>query len=176
MPDEKKYSPEAVANNILWMARREDRAVTPMQLMKLVYISYGWALAMLDRKLFDDPIEAWQYGPVIPRLYGTFQRYGGGAIEGFASRAVHSEKTGDIIDTEHPVVDPTDKEAISIIAAVWKNYKEMDGWKLSELTHQEYGAWSKAFEKGKGTRLNDEDIKIRSLEGISKKYAQKACH
>ncbi|MFK7838206.1 MAG: hypothetical protein AB8B60_18500 [Sulfitobacter sp.] len=32
-------------------------ALTPMQLMKLVYISYGWYLAMHNAKLFNDRIE-----------------------------------------------------------------------------------------------------------------------
>jgi uncharacterized phage-associated protein len=58
-----------VADEILKIAKRKGLHITPMQLLKLVYIAHGWSLAILGRDLFPDRIEAWKYGPVIPDLY-----------------------------------------------------------------------------------------------------------
>ena len=169
---DKKYPPEAIANSILWLADEEGRPVTPMQLIKLVYFVYGWVLALLDRKLFDDPIEAWQHGPVVPRIYYQFQKFGGDPITAFAVTPELDAETGAVIKKRYPVVDPEDKEVLAIIQAVWSAYKKRDGWGLSAITHEEDSAWRKAYQEGKYTRLDDAEIKARSLEGIDKYYGQ----
>ena len=51
-----------VANKILELASAKNLKLSPLQLMKLVYMSQGWNLALNDAPLFDDRIEAWQYG------------------------------------------------------------------------------------------------------------------
>lgn len=44
-------------------------AMSAMKLQKLVYYSQAWSLVWDEAPLFDDPIEAWAYGPVVPALY-----------------------------------------------------------------------------------------------------------
>lgn len=43
--------------------------MTAMKLQKLVYYSQAWHLAWTDDVLFDERIEAWRDGPVVPALY-----------------------------------------------------------------------------------------------------------
>ena len=44
-----------------------------IKLQKMLYISFGFYGAMQnDSYLFDEKIEAWQYGPVIPEVYNHF--------------------------------------------------------------------------------------------------------
>jgi uncharacterized phage-associated protein len=45
------------------------RAMTAMQLQKVVYYAQGWHLAWTAHRLFAAPIEAWANGPVVRRLY-----------------------------------------------------------------------------------------------------------
>lgn len=47
----------------------ETVTITPLKLQKLLYFAQGIYLKMNDDPLFDDPIEAWDLGPVIPTLY-----------------------------------------------------------------------------------------------------------
>ncbi len=54
--------------------------LTSMQVLKLVYIAHGYAMAYLDRPLIDGRIEAWRYGPVIPALYHALKGHGGDPI------------------------------------------------------------------------------------------------
>ncbi|MCK4593343.1 DUF4065 domain-containing protein [bacterium] len=43
--------------------------ITTMRLQKLVYYCQAWSLVWDDAPLFDERIEAWTFGPVIPDLY-----------------------------------------------------------------------------------------------------------
>jgi len=65
------------------MARVDDVAaaiverlgsVTAMQLEKLVYYCQCWHLARQRNPLFDEQIEAWRQGPVVPALYAQHRR------------------------------------------------------------------------------------------------------
>jgi uncharacterized phage-associated protein len=70
----KTYSAKAVANYFLEKGKREGVGLTPMQLIKLVYFAYGWSLAIFDRPLIDERLQAWRFGPAIPSLYHEFMR------------------------------------------------------------------------------------------------------
>lgn len=165
----KEYTPSAIANNILWIAKEEDVSITPMQLMKLVYFVYGWTYALTGRKLFNEPIVAWKYGPVIQSLYYQFQSFGSNPINNFAVINSRNED-GEIIDKKYPIVDPNDEDVFNVLKLVWNGYKSRDGWNLSNLTHERDSAWDKAWRQGRDTPLNDEDIKERSLKGIHRIY------
>lgn len=51
----------------------KNRGIEPIKLQKLVYISYGWCWAALEKELFPDEIQAWKYGPVIPAIWNEFK-------------------------------------------------------------------------------------------------------
>jgi uncharacterized phage-associated protein len=170
----RQYSPATIANNFLWLGEKENIPITPMMLQKLVYFAYGWSLALLERKLFEEPIQAWRHGPVIPSIYYEFQRYGPRPIDTFATQTDVDCNTGEIAGVGYPAVDASDTDILSIIQSVWKNYKHRSAWDLSHITHEEGSPWSKAMEKGAYTRLDDADIARRSLEGIENQYAGQA--
>jgi uncharacterized phage-associated protein len=44
-------------------------AMSAMKLQKLVYYSQAWHLVWCEEPLFDERIEAWANGPVLPSLY-----------------------------------------------------------------------------------------------------------
>ena len=48
---------------------RQQGSMTAMKLQKLVYYSQAWSLVWDERPLFDEPIQAWANGPVVPELY-----------------------------------------------------------------------------------------------------------
>jgi len=47
--------------------------VTHMKLQKLVYYGQAWSLVWDENVLFDERIEAWANGPVVPRLFNQLQ-------------------------------------------------------------------------------------------------------
>src|SRR6478735_3641830 len=55
-------------------------SISNLKLQKLVYYAQGYHLAIHDRPLFFEPIEAWVHGPVVPELYRSFKQHGSEAI------------------------------------------------------------------------------------------------
>ena len=56
--------------------------ITNMKLQKLLYYAQGFHAAMHGgERLFDDSIEAWPHGPLVPSVYATYQDCGSSAIE-----------------------------------------------------------------------------------------------
>lgn len=114
-----------VARHILWLAHQRGRTLTPMQLLKLVYISHGWMLALHDRSLFRESVEAWQYGPVEPRVYNTFKKFRGNQI------------TEAVRDQSHRF----DKKELDVMRQVVDAYVGYTGIQLSSLTHRKGSPW-----------------------------------
>ena len=67
-------APSLIAEQILW--QRRDVDTTPMHVLKLTYLCHGWMLGIYDHALINEPVEAWQYGPVVPSLYHKYKKFG----------------------------------------------------------------------------------------------------
>lgn len=91
------------------------------KLQKLVYYAQGFALALFDKPLFSERIEAWTHGPVIPALYHEYKGYGAGAIPSPA-----------ILD-----FPKYDQETRDLLDEVYAVYGQFAAWKLRNMTHKE---------------------------------------
>nr|VFK60484.1 MAG: Uncharacterized phage-associated protein [Candidatus Kentron sp. TUN]VFK69807.1 MAG: Uncharacterized phage-associated protein [Candidatus Kentron sp. TUN] len=155
-----KYTSSHVANFFLDKAEKENIPVTPMKLQKLVYIGYGWVLAVLDRKLFDEPIEAWMHGPVIPSLYHEFKRYGASSILDksvkFDLDNIQNLKPSTPRINKHDSKNST--KVVGVLDVVWDSYKLLSAWVLRNKTHEKGTPWSEAYENGNEC-LDDSTIK-----------------
>lgn len=127
------YSVIDVADAILKIAKRKGTQLTPLQLMKLVYIAHGWSLGLGRGDLFPDRIEAWKYGPVIPDLYQATKHYGRNPIP--FSR---------IEDGSVPVSVEDERFLTDIV----EQYGKMSGTALSALTHKSGTPWDHVYEDG----------------------------
>jgi uncharacterized phage-associated protein len=95
------------------------RAMTAMQLQKVVYYAQGWHLAWTGDRLFAAPIEAWANGPVVRELYDLHHGQFG----------LSSWPTGDtqaLSDSERGTVDQ-----------ILSTYGTKSAEWLSERTHSE---------------------------------------
>jgi uncharacterized phage-associated protein len=100
-----------------------------MKLMKLVYISHGWNLAIEEEPLIYEPIQAWQYGPVIESLYRGLKRFG------------NSNVTMMAFDSSLPIAISDSEPSFNLIEKVWEKYSHMPALALSSLTHQPGTPW-----------------------------------
>lgn len=119
-----------VANELLGLARDENRGLTPLKLVKLSYLCEGWSLALRDKSIIREEVEAWQYGPVIPELYAKIRQ--------FKATPVAHVECGDA------VLSADQKD---LIKSVYNAYKHLTGMQLSDLTHQPGTPWSKIWDK-----------------------------
>ena len=123
------HDARAVANELLNRAKRDGDRLTVMQLIKMVYFCHAWMLALYDRPLIQQPIEAWRYGPVVRDVHRSFKKYRNNPIKSGAR--VPGEKFDD--DETH------------IVDEVYKNYGYLSGIKLSQLTHSPGTPWERVW-------------------------------
>ena len=135
------YSALSVANRFLELAKRDGQQLTNMQLQKLVYIAHGWNLAITGRPLFYNDVQAWQWGPVVPKLYQSLSKYGAGFVS-------------ELIPTNDPPVDPGTQEN-ALIESVWKSYGHMSARQLSAITHGADTPWRRIRQETGGSPYAD---------------------
>lgn len=157
------YTPSHVANYFLQMAHKEGVEITHLKLMKLVYIGYGWVSAILDISLFDDPIEAWQHGPVVNSLYHEFKTFGNSHIQELSASYDPENHV-----TSYPKIGSEEKEILEVLRYVWDIYKRFSGWDLREKTHKEDTPWSQTYDSSIDNNVIDSDsIKKYFVKKIS---------
>lgn len=103
-----------------------DDTLTPMQLIKLTYLAHGWTLGLLGRPLVTDQAEAWEYGPVYPKLYQVLRTY--------RSDPVPSVPKSKVIQ-----LDELERQIVDQVALL---YGKLTGIQLSRLTHLPRSPWS----------------------------------
>ena len=64
-----------VADYFLALANEIEELITNLKLNKLVYYTQAWHLALFKEPMFEDEIEAWVHGPVLPVVYDTYKHF-----------------------------------------------------------------------------------------------------
>ena len=106
---------------LLLEKQNEGDGLTNMKLQKLVYYAQGFFLAINDQPLFQERIEAWTHGPVVPDLYHSYKGFGNGAImppDDFDVSAIGAEES-------------------SLIEEVYEVLGQFSAWRLRNMTHEE---------------------------------------
>lgn len=124
-----------VANRFLELAEEDENTLTPMQLLKLVYIAHGWMLGLYGTPLIDSDIQAWQYGPVIPDLYDRVRKHKSQPVVGPISTGFFG---GGKTESLQPHED-------DLVRQVYNLYGNFSGMTLSGLTHQAGSPWSMTY-------------------------------
>ncbi len=94
--------------------------ITAMKLEKLAYYCQAWSLVWDDRPLFQERIEAWANGPVIPALF-------------YKHRGMYYVKE-DTFDGNIENIDAIGRETID---AVLEHYGDKSSQWLIDLSHSE---------------------------------------
>lgn len=106
-----------------WFLTNIDResgdTVSNLKLQKLVYYAQSYHLAEFKAPLFDEDMEAWAHGPVVPSLYRKYQSFGWEAIPA--------------PDTAHEFDERTHKFLQSILNL----FNQFSAKRLEKMTHDE---------------------------------------
>lgn len=147
-----------IANRFLEKAREAGRVLTPMQLIKLVYIAHGWHLGYFGRPLINEGVQAWKFGPVVNSLYHKVKHYGSGGVAGQLS--VYPWQSTDSIPPQ----------SLSLVDSVWNSYQQFSGMQLSEMTHREGTPWEVTWNELGGSQSRNVKIDDSIIE---KHYREK---
>ena len=108
----------ATVHDIAHYILKQKGSMTAMKLQKLVYYSQAWALVWDDAPLFEEEIQAWANGPVVPELY---QRHRGMFM----------------LNLKKDIKPHLDENQRDTVDKVLDFYAPMTSQQLSDLTHSE---------------------------------------
>lgn len=135
------YNSQQIANYFLSMQEEDaGELMSHLKLQKLVYYAQGFHLAIFDKPLFAESIEAWNYGPVVPSLYQIYKTYG--------NKPIPSPPNIDLSS-----YTPETQELLDEVNSV---FGQFSAWKLRDMTHNE-PPWKEAI-SSRGT-ITQESMK-----------------
>lgn len=116
---------------IILANQRADDLMTNLKLNKMLYFAQGAYLARTGSLLFEDEIEAWQLGPVIPSVYRRYKVCG--------SNPIHEDKA------EFSFSVLTDEERETLYDVV-REFGKYTGATLVNITHKGNTPWRKTID------------------------------
>ena len=141
---------EEVAN--YYLRKENEEEYTNLRLNKMIYIAFGWASVILDSFIFDDRIEAWKYGPVIPAIYHEFKHFGSNIITTCKATVFNFEK-----GSYSPEIRNDDIK--EILNNVEKEYKDFATVQLIDITHRKGTPWFETYDEDYNNEINKDLIK-----------------
>jgi uncharacterized phage-associated protein len=123
--------------------KRSPRDFTPLKLQKILYYAQGWYLADKNKPLFDSPIYAWKYGPVVQKVYDYYK----------------GRPTAHITVDEVPGnPDNLDVAEKKFLDAIWGQYGKKSAWELVGMTHVTQ-PWIEAFADPISDVIDNDEIR-----------------
>lgn len=126
------YTADNVAKYLIYLASRElvgdnqeREGITNLKLQKVLYFVQAYYLAKLNRPIFSDNIEAWEYGPVVPSIYRKYRS-----------------------NVSNPIILEEDKSSLSeedkkMVRKIWDTFGGYSASRLVDITHA-HSPWKEA--------------------------------
>lgn len=131
--EQAKYKALDVAHYVIDKCSKENSPISNLQLQKILFFLQRDYLKCNNTPLFEDRIEAWAFGPVVPVVYYGYCGYG----------ALKINKSYD------DQIDDDDKEFVDRII---EERREYNPWALVNETHKEGSAWKRIYGNGEGNK------------------------
>ena len=140
------YKAIDIAKKLIFLAQQDvangGDCLTNLKLQKLLYYQQGYHLAAFGTPLFEENVESWMYGPVVPVVYDTYAECG--------AHTLPSEENT-------PVVLTDDEEGLFL--QVYEAYRDFSAIGLMNKMHQEK-PWQEALPHDKGTVISQDSMKV----------------
>ncbi len=120
------YDAKEVAKYVIGECMEEDCPVTNLKLQKILYFMWiDWFRAR-GEYLFDNKVEAWHFGPVIPDVYRRYRIFIADPIKKVE---------------EHSITSRSD---LRLLRALVRKYNKMTIGDLIQESHRDGSPWDKA--------------------------------
>ena len=121
-----------------------EEIITNLKVNELVYFAQAWSLVKFNKKLFNEDIEAWEQGPVIPSVYKTFRPYGSKNIEMTIGEYDESIFTS---------------EQLNFLADIVLTYGKYTASALRDISYKSGSPWALVYEKKENNIITPESMK-----------------
>lgn len=125
------------------LCKAADWSLSNLQLQKVLYLADMNFVGQGNRRLFEEPFEAWDYGPVVPRLYHHLKIFGSKPVQDVFWKA------GSIDGSVEA----------QILERAYQATRYQSPAQLVENTHWSGGAWAKRYRPGvRGILITEADM------------------
>lgn len=151
------YNAIDVARHVINYSNEKGYGISNLKLQKLLYFVQASFLGAYDKTCFEDAIEAWDFGPVVPSVYREYKQYGSSDIPTIKYYFSDAENhlSGWRISYEDNVLNKRDKEFVDYIVDGFAGYSAID---LVRVTHNQ-DPWRNAYKKSRNSIISIESIK-----------------
>lgn len=133
-----------VVKLFLCWANRDGDLLTNLKIQKLLYYAQAWHLANFGKPLFDDSIEAWDLGPVVPSVYNKLKK--------FKSAPVIYKSSGNCMEENQFT-----KQELTYLREFYSKFVNYSANVLVNASHNEM-PWKDAYARGRA------EISISSMK------------
>lgn len=105
--------------NLREFSNEDTEDITNLKLQKLLYYAQGFYMEKYNTPLFNEELEAWTHGPVVPEVYHKYKSFGSKGIDKF------EENKG------------IDKDTVYILKEIYDIFGKFSAWGLRNITHSE---------------------------------------
>lgn len=140
-----RVTAQEIATYLIWLAHEHGSFISNLKLQKLLYYAQAWHLAVFERPLFVDQLEAWVHGPVVPSVYRRFRAYG-------------------FRNIDEPVDAPDlPEQTVQFLRELAERYLGIDAYALELMSHRE-DPWLNARgdlppNKASRAKISEEDMR-----------------
>lgn len=125
-----------VADYLLVKGDEVDDHLYSPKLQKLAYYAQGFALVLLDRPLFAEPVVAWMHGPAVPVLHHKYKAY-----------------SHQVLPVPGQInLDRISEDERELLDEVFRVYGQFSGWKLRDMSREEI-PWQSTYTEGEAGRI-----------------------
>lgn len=145
------YKALDIAKKLIFKAQNDEpnggERLTNLKLQKLLYYQQGFHLAVFGTPLFNEDVEAWMYGPVVPDVYNEYSPYGSSSLP-----------------EEEDAITLADDED-ELFNEVYDAYRDFSAIGLMNRTHKEK-PWASVSPHDRGTVISQESMREYFLTQI----------
>ncbi len=136
------YSAFDIAEYVIKKCNDQGKGISNLKLQKILYFIQAEFLVRNGKPIFRDPIEAWDFGPVVPSVYRRYRIYGGASIPYYDGEIDFPFKSKD-----RAIMDEIINSCVDLSAS-----------QLVEMTHKQ-DPWRDAYKDYRGKIISNESIK-----------------
>lgn len=153
-----KYNVIDVSRHVINYSNEKDYGVSNLKLQKLLYFIQAYFLLTKKEVCFNEKIEAWDLGPVVPVAYREFKQFGSSNIPSITyviEKDYDNIWNSKVIPFYDVVVSDNDKKLMNAVVDKFSEYSASD---LVRLTHRQK-PWIDAYVPKGNNEITIDSIK-----------------
>lgn len=128
-----------------------------LKLEKLCYLCYADYLCKAGKRLFEDKIYAFRYGPVVGTVYENYKKYGDLEIDEY-EKIIEKQERLELPWESRISFAENGIEKVKSINETLEKYGKLPAWELVQITHNEGTPWEHVYKEKMYDEISDEEI------------------